>query len=436
MKLNSLHESGEPEPSEPWVVNDPWVSRAEPNPGVVEGDPCPLCTQELKVKKRRILSNDAGGGKRGGSRYFLYCAEKHVWDFNLKSLQAKQVADSPVPVDYDAHTCGASQRRTPENSEDWARRNRKRCAACAAEYDSEGDESLDAGFHSPYDPGVAQPGEVADLPSPGERRAPRSPGQFGHGKPEEVLPSDSKLVRIMKGIRDMGGEEWSRRGDQRYGVRQREKPICSLNHTCSDPSAPMPDPMSTRNTGPSRHNNWFEYNASDLRVWPISGLRGFRPKEEHKDFIEGKLACPVCSGKVEGCDNSVSTDYGKPKPFCNEHLDESPYPKDLMDRFGGVGLPGAPEDSKSVKSGFRGTRAKFLRVGDEVRLDPSRKGKDGTGELVGVITKIVSSNPADRTHMVKWVNPRAEKLGSTFEDPEGLDLIDQREVIEKRKHLS
>ena len=42
-----------------------------------------------------------------------------------------------------------------------------------------------------------------------------------------------------------------------------------------------------------------------------------------------KKACvrekPFCT--IEGCTNRVSTKHGKPKPWCTEHILESPYVK-------------------------------------------------------------------------------------------------------------
>ena len=40
---------------------------------------------------------------------------------------------------------------------------------------------------------------------------------------------------------------------------------------------------------------------------------------------------PICEFK--GCHSSVSTKFGRPKPFCSNHVFENPYVQDLLERM-------------------------------------------------------------------------------------------------------
>lgn len=252
-------------------------------------------------------------------------------------------------------------------------------------------------------------------------------------------------MQLLKRHRDMGGEEWSRRGEERFGERIRSKAKCSWRHSCSDPSLPMPDPFATKVTGGPRHNEWFTDAGPDevdprvpaivrgekthgrpyLISWPISGLSGKKPKDEYADRVYNKLDCPVCSGRIEGCDNPVSTMFSRAKPLCSEHVKESPYPEELLQRYGGPGLPDAPDDAAEVAERWREYKAEELQVGDRVvvrqRNNQLKQGFKGTGPLVGELLEI-DPEMEDRTHRVKWENPKAVKTPITWVDPEDLDI--------------
>lgn len=317
----------------------------------------------------------------------------------------------------EGHTC----RFPPKGPDDEAqmRRNRRTCKLCDEMYEAALDAELGV---MPTGQEVERPGEVEARPGETfKQKRVSKPGPFGTGRPAPIQPGDSPLVQLLKTVRDTGGEEWSRRGEkeERFGKRIRKKPTCSFRHTCTDPSAPMPDPYATLATGPGRHNEYFmDAGPGDpdyTREWPISGLLGKKPKPEFADFVYEKLNCPVCSRKVQGCDNPVSTQFGKPKKFCKEHIDLEGYPAELMGRLGGEGLPDQPDPSKDyreVEAKWRKVRAKHIQVGDRVKL---RK-------QVGTVLE-VDPEMEDRTHRVEWDDPKAEALRITWVDPETLDLV-------------
>jgi hypothetical protein len=197
----------------------------------------------------------------------------------------------------------------------------------------------------------------------------------------------------------------------------------------------MPDPYATLTTGANRHNEYFTDagpNETDDQVptvvngeqthqrpymiqWPISGLMGKKPKPEHAEFVYEKLRCPVCSGQIEGCDNRVSTEFGKPKKYCKDHVELSDYPSQLLGKFGGEGLPDQPDPNVSHRetaAKWKEQRAKFIERGDEVKK----------GKLRGTVLE-VDPEMEDRTHRVKWSNPKSEALTITWEDPKNLDLV-------------
>ncbi len=331
----------------------------------------------------------------------------------------------------EGHTC----RFPPSGPDDESqlRRNRKQCNTCAAMYDAASEEALDAGFTgTTFAP---RPGDVeAKAPTMARRRKPQ-PGAFGTGRPAPFDPNDPVILQQLKTLRDMGGEEWSRKGEDRFGKRVRSKPVCSYKHSCTDPSAPMPDPYASLATGANRHNEYFTdagpsetddripavvngektYQRPYMIQWPISGLMGKKPKPEYAEFVYEKLACAVCSGQIEGCDNRVSTEFGKPKKYCKDHVELSDYPKELLGRFGGPGLPDQPDPNVSYReteAKWKEQRAKFIERGDEVKK----------GKLRGAVLE-VDPEMEDRTHRVKWSNPKAEALSITWEDPKNLDLV-------------
>lgn len=316
------------------------------------------------------------------------------------------------------HTCRI-QYRKPDD-EDWARRNRKTCPVCAAEYD----EELDRGFIGDA-PTPEEEEELEGMPSAGEflsklmaRDDPRrlhKPGEFGTGRVSGVKPEDSLTVAALKLWRDRNINV-----DPRTGIAKprhvRDK--CGYKHTCgSHPSGrpawnyPMPDPVATRTTGKQRYNFMFKYNPTHTFQWPVSGMMGFEPKPEFEDYVKSKLSCPVCNGTVEGCDNPVAQEYGQPKPFCTEHLMQSPYAREVAGRV--ADAPDPNVDYRETEARWKKTRAAALRPGDKVSL----------GKQVGTLLE-VDPEMEDRTHRVRWDNPKTEALRITWVDPEKLDLVE------------
>ena len=410
MKLDNLFEAGNP-----WNYFE--------NPGVKHGDACPKCGSPLKNKHHAGMGPPSHVGCKNNHAFKIKRAAKR----SLRDL-LNDIPSSPdhegeeaevEKFDAAAHSCPLKYRK--EGDETWARRNASKCEACREEYESDFDDDLDAGFVGGT-PEVA-PGDHSIRPATDDRRRVKKPGQN-----EPIKADDSKVVRIIKTHRDMGGDEWNRKGDERYGKRIRNKAICSFAHSCHDPSAPMPDPMATRKTGPNRHNTWFVYNHMDTRVWPVSGMMGFSPKPYYERYILSKLECPVCSGELEGCDNSVSTTFGKPKPFCSEHVEMNPYPAELGKMLGSGGEPDPNKEHQRAKRHFRDVRGGVtegepnIRVGDEVKFEFRKPGKDGSGELVGVVIEVDKDFPT-KSHRVKWVNPRTASLVKTWEDPATLEII-------------
>lgn len=56
---------------------------------------------------------------------------------------------------------------------------------------------------------------------------------------------------------------------------------------------------------------------------------------------------PFC--EIEGCTERVSTEFGRPKPYCKDHVFENPYVKDLVKRL--EALDDA-KDQKAAKCAF------------------------------------------------------------------------------------
>jgi hypothetical protein len=331
------------------------------------------------------------------------------------------------------HTCKI-ERREPSD-EDWFRRNRKRCEACDEEYDRQ----LDAEFIqdleaepeedapeavlgqeiAKVEPGISTPDWIKQLAAQDPRRHHQA-GQFGTGSPEAIKPEDEPIEALLKLHRDYNIPVDPVTGlAKRADVRSR----CGFGHTChSSPGRhpawqyPMPDPMRTEPRAPGekrkptyRFNRAFEYDPKDIRKWPVSGLSGFKPKSKFKDYVESKLSCPVCRGDEPGCSNSVSQQYGVPKPYCDEHLEESPYIRNLQARL--EAEPGLfpkgrePDDAPLVQqwereqerellfqSGtrvWRGSTAKNMMVGTLLDFDADTPTRDPR-----------TKKPA--THVVQW----------------------------------
>ena len=75
------------------------------------------------------------------------------------------------------------------------------------------------------------------------------------------------------------------------------------------------DPVSTKWMDPKYYGiNW---DASD--------------EDPNKQVVKREKAKPIC--KLTGCTMSVSTKFGKPKPFCKDHVLENPYVQDMLKRM-------------------------------------------------------------------------------------------------------
>lgn len=272
------------------------------------------------------------------------------------------------------HTCQPEEKQPGESWAAWGNR-KKNCPGCEAEAEAE----LEAGFIGDPDepPPVEKPGEVEERT--GETL------EFDENKP--------MVMQILDILQSMGGEKWNRRGPwrERYGKRIRKKDKCTYGHTCEDPQNPLPT---------------FGRGVGKKIFSPVTGA----PKEEYRDYYLSKNRCPACTGEA-GCDNPVSTEFGRPKPFCAEHVGESPYPKELGGRLEAGEEPDPSADYLERKKEWETTRATHLRPGDQVKK----------GKLRGHILEIDPSME-DRTHRVKWSNPKAEALRVTWVDPKTIDL--------------
>jgi hypothetical protein len=399
MKLTDLHETSEPE-------------------GYKHGDPCPACGSELRNKYTTM-----------GAPSGVICRNKHLFS-RIPSKKKTEMADfdpsefwgqeeeKPAAPSVE-HTCRI-QYRKPED-EDWSRRNQRRCAACAQEYEDE----LDLGFIGDVPDDVEVEPEVGDVDISQrikdlikyDPRQDHRAGKFGTGHAAALTPYDSPVMAGLKARRDKHSQRNEVTG---RGKVMKYKDRCGLNHTChSHPSGkpaqnyPIPDPVATRTTGKQRYNWMFQYSPLNTFEWPVSKMVGFEPKDKYRDYVMSKLECPVCSGEKEGCDNSVAQEYGAPKPFCSEHLSLSPYPKELTDKYGDFdNWEHDPSSGAQFRTWIR-DREKLpdfgFRKGDRVvvvngqgQVVPSW---GESGGLVGTIIEI-DSEMADRTFHVEWDNPK------------------------------
>lgn len=72
-----------------------------------------------------------------------------------------------------------------------------------------------------------------------------------------------------------------------------------------------------------------------------------KPEEVRRKLYKNKTDC-----KFPGCDKQVTTEFGRPKPYCTDHIDESPYIKDLkkkVDEF----YAGEPESELKERNRAR-----------------------------------------------------------------------------------
>lgn len=423
MRLNHLHEAGKPN----------WdYSKEEAK----HGDLCPKCGQRLTNKYTKMGKPSFVGcknfhayrratGEPAGRGYQMFDPEKFWHDYNVEVEKVK----AHGPRVGEAHSCGVeSARGAPlagSNLERWYRQHADDCHACDHAYDTLLDQEMgDLPYAGDDLESVGEKSQSFDelldqLLKKVDPRAGHVPGEFGTGRPEAIKPTDSKVVKAIKAIRDLG----YRRGESGEIVIGDYKDRCGWEHTCREhPSGypawnfPMPDPVLTGDKKKTQGFNMFRYAPESTLEWPRSGAVGYEPKGEFETYVFSKLRCPVCSGGSKGCVNPVAHEYGKPKPYCTEHMLSAPYPQELMRKYGGEGLPDQPEptqDYRSSEKKFRETQGKLLERGDRVRL----------GKELGTVLE-VDPEMEDRTHRVQWDNPRTKALEITWVDPEDLDLVE------------
>lgn len=68
-------------------------------------------------------------------------------------------------------------------------------------------------------------------------------------------------------------------------------------------------------------------------------LKQVKPRQKEKPFC-----------RVENCFERVSTEHGRPKPYCKDHVFENPYVQDLLKRYE---LLDEKEDRKKANAAFK-----------------------------------------------------------------------------------
>lgn len=63
---------------------------------------------------------------------------------------------------------------------------------------------------------------------------------------------------------------------------------------------------------------------------------------------------PFC--EYPNCGQRVSTEFGRPKPYCKDHVEENPYVKDLLSRIAEVN---DKEDRKKAEEAFLKLKKEF-----------------------------------------------------------------------------
>ena len=306
-----------------------------------------------------------------------------------------------APSTVTNHTCEPRDRQPSESWAAWGNRI-KNCPGCEAEEDEAWETEVPTSQEEEkaFRFGAKEkPGEVAERT----------------GETMEYSQDQPTMMQLLDIIKDMGGEKWNRRGPwhERYGRRRRQRDQCIFGHTCEDPWESLPIPGTQ--------------TAMSRKVFAWSG----RPKPEYLDYYLTKDRCPACQNpEKSGCPNKVSTKYGRPKPYCKEHVGLSDYPKELLDKWG-EGMkehPFAPSWEKDSKDPgkehrdytkrWKKTQGKQVREGDRVKAISGARGR-GIGTVIAV-----DPNLADLTHRVKWEKPAAQALEITWENPESLDVIE------------
>jgi hypothetical protein len=422
MRLNRLNEA---------AAHGDW--EFFPNTGQKHGGACPLCGKLLKNRYRGMGPPSYVGCEKHHGFELVRSPKKSLRDLGVIEPEAPTVAPEPeAPVSTLEHSCRSAYRKPDD--EDWARRNMSRCEACAEEYEKAFEDEMEAGWvgDAPAPENPATLGDVADKAAPKlidyikdlikyDPRQHHKPGPFGTGRPASIKASDSPVVAGIKSYRDRLANVDPVTGK---GKRSINKSKCGFQHTCTNhPSGkpawnyPMPDPMATEATGKHRYNKFFEYKPTSTFEWPVSGMMGFEPKLEYEDYVKSKINCKVCNGEAEECGNQVAHEYGAAKPYCTEHMMEDFYPAELMKKYGKgmVDAPDPNQDHRDTEKSWKSTRAKYINQGDRVKL------KKDTGTVLEVVS---DDSMADRTHRVKWDNPKTAAREVTWVDPETLDVIE------------
>jgi len=388
MKLNLLYEQPEPEESLEDLLGQydekSDTLKRRPNPGVSDGDSCPECGSELELKSR--------ASPYGERKFWLGCSNGH-----------RYVVDRPTPTPSSkptskgaGHTCKPAGKQPNESWASYGKRT-TRCPGCKADEDAE---------YASWDAEMAADDEPENRPGDVEERA----------EPEDEFDeSQPKMMQILNTIRAMGDKAWNRRGPlhERYGKRIRNKELCSFGHTCRDPQLPIP--VFGRGLGKG------EYGIFSLVTGDV--------KPEHREYYLEKNNCPACqyfrsnkTGEGPGCLNKVSTKYGRPKPYCKEHIDQSPYIADLMQKA--AEGQGKPMGKKEADEAFKAAKREHIEIGDKIK----GAGRGITGNI-GVVTDIDPNNNP-RTHQIKWETVQKGKQdvpyggGLAWVDPADLKVWD------------
>ena len=69
---------------------------------------------------------------------------------------------------------------------------------------------------------------------------------------------------------------------------------------------------------------------------------------------------PFC--EIKGCDQRVSTEHGRPKPFCKDHVFENPYVQDLLERMKDID---PKEDRKKANAAFERAKIEYGQAEDD-----------------------------------------------------------------------
>ena len=428
------------------VYDDPWDPNENPG-GLGHKDPCPICRSPVENKRRGV-----------GAPKFLGCRNFHAFVIDTPAL--KDVAPELQDELDEAHSCRFPPRDFNDTSQ--MRKNAKTgCKACTAMYDASLDVSFDVASLGYTPPSEEEPEEELSTDDKMQRildlikfdpRQEHSPGQFGTGHVAPIRKGDSPMVAGIKGYRDRDVPKDEITGK---GKRARLKSRCGFNHTCSGHPTnpawnyPLPDPAATAATGAYRYNNMFYYDPNSTREWPVSGMMGYEPKQEFEQYVNSKHSCKICTGEEEGCGNPVSHEYGVPKPFCQEHVTQSPYPKELLktQRSEAIGGPATPREEdleqfwaqlsvadrdkylamgpekrhQEVRMAFlRGVAKRddishgtFVRKGDKVKARRGGMKKMGSGHVVEI-----DGDMTPNTHKVEWEDSHGRTAPAAVVDKE------------------